>query len=400
MRKSLPCNLGSTGTKAVQYVVYRYLTHADYNNMYRPKDMISGGGGQKYIDFPTGSVSLADWQRFLAEPPVGINHVLPHNRHRWENVPVRSIGLPDTEEQLITIYQRRDATIAVAEQHIEQVATRIRAWHPDHGFPEPTDRRDIGEPEDGLSVFLAKTHDGDIWAGWFLNPRQFPVRQDAVTLLEEMLAADSESGDAGFLSFQEDMLLLDENSALCPLIAGLSEATTDTEQLPAGVGSPSASRLRRRRQRTEEEIVESLFGEDDDCETADEGVTREVTIRVRQRNQIAVKDLKDLYRHQCQIASSEFTFPKKDGIPYTEAHHLIPLGSGGADNPRNIIIVSPLIHRMLHYADVSDIDLSQVRENADGSASLVIQINGVDYTIRWSPQHAERVMRHQEQERD
>ena len=48
---------------------------------------------------------------------------------------------------------------------------------------------------------------------------------------------------------------------------------------------------------------------------------------------------------------------------------------------------------MLHYADVSEIDLSQIRTNSDGGAQLKIQINGEDYSIHWHPKHAEYVAR-------
>ncbi len=79
-------------------------------------------------------------------------------------------------------------------------------------------------------------------------------------------------------------------------------------------------------------------------------------------------------------------FKKSDGTPYTEAHHLIPLGEGGADAPHNLVIVSAHIHRMLHYADVSDIDLSKINNN-----QLDISINGVPYTITWHSEHAKLV---------
>jgi 5-methylcytosine-specific restriction protein A len=137
-------------------------------------------------------------------------------------------------------------------------------------------------------------------------------------------------------------------------------------------------------------VVASLFGEDESA-GADPGQTREVVVRIKQRNQNAVRGLKELYRHKCQITGSKQTFLKRDGTPYTEAHHLIALGNGGADDPRNIIIVSPLIHRMLHYADVTGVDLSRIVQAADGSAQLTIQINGTNFTIAWHPQHAERV---------
>ncbi len=104
--------------------------------------------------------------------------------------------------------------------------------------------------------------------------------------------------------------------------------------------------------------------------------------------------MKALYEHKCQITGEQYTFKKRDGTNYTEAHHLVPLGDGGADNPLNMIIVSPLIHRMLHYAQVDDIDLSAIKSNPDGSAYLDIRINGKKYQVKWNQKHYEMIMKH------
>jgi len=56
-----------------------------------------------------------------------------------------------------------------------------------------------------------------------------------------------------------------------------------------------------------------------------------------------------------------------------------------------VIVVSPLIHKMLHFAAVSSIDLRKIKDN-----KLVIKINERDYTITWHPNHTaiiERSMR-------
>jgi 5-methylcytosine-specific restriction protein A len=66
---------------------------------------------------------------------------------------------------------------------------------------------------------------------------------------------------------------------------------------------------------------------------------------------------------------------------------LLPLGRGGADLPRNIIVVSPLIHRMLHHAEVPEIDLQKIKGDR-----LPIYINHRRYVIRWHPKHAAVVL--------
>ena len=93
-----------------------------------------------------------------------------------------------------------------------------------------------------------------------------------------------------------------------------------------------------------------------------------------QRNQKIVAALKALYGGRCQLTGDQFVFKKTDGELYCEAHHLLALGSGGADSPYNLVIVSPLIHRMFHYAEVSGLDLNwTVPSSRLGSGALVGQ---------------------------
>ena len=65
------------------------------------------------------------------------------------------------------------------------------------------------------------------------------------------------------------------------------------------------------------------------------------------------------------------------------------MGKGGADKPENLVILSPLVHKMFHYADVADIDLDNIDHLDDGSATLDIVMNGETYTLNWHPSHAE-----------
>jgi len=213
-----------------------------------------------------------------------------------------------------------------------------------------------------------------------------------------MVNVTNRPGDACMLQFDEGVLWIDETDPQSPFMS--------TQELPIPLPiarprpTPGPQRPRRgypQRQRTEEEIADSLFGEDEDLEAGGLG-TREVVTRIRQRNIRAVQALKELYGYRCQITGTTYIFRKHDGNYYTEAHHLIPLGEGGADNPRNIIIISPLIHCMLHFAEVSEIDLRRIVELPDGSATLEILINGEPYIITWHPRHAARVLRPQNSE--
>jgi 5-methylcytosine-specific restriction protein A len=131
-------------------------------------------------------------------------------------------------------------------------------------------------------------------------------------------------------------------------------------------------------------VIGDLFAEDIPSDTTQE--QRQILVTVLKRNQKITAALKQLYGGRCQLTGDRYTFKKRDGSLYCEAHHLLALGRGGADSPFNLIVVSPLIHRMFHYADVSGLDLKNIRDN-----KLDISISGEPFTITWHPKHAELV---------
>lgn len=397
--------------KSVKSIIYRYLTDADFFNIYKPPGTEARGGGQTYIDFPTATVSLKQWRRFFSGTD-GLQQAKGTVGPTWA-LPIHSIGI-DVESQLVKIYQRRPQSVCIAAQRIHGAGqNRIRAWRPENDFPRPADPNNRHQLPPGLAIYLVRSYDNQVWAGWLLNAKGFPppyLTDSARDLLGDFLN-DSSPGTAGFMSFTDNQLYLEEMDTDSPFLTGAAAATEEAavakteaavvtaeaavEELQ-GQGTPRPSRRdprhsSSRRQRSESEIVDSLFGEDEEYENDVSTEVREVTTRVRKRNARAVKDLKELYQHRCQITGDEYAFRKQDGTYYTEAHHLLPLGFGGADDPRNIIIVSPLIHRMLHFAEVSEIDLAQIEEAADGSAVLEITVNGEPYRITWHARHAEKV---------
>lgn len=373
--------------------------------MYKPRGTEPSGGGQLYIDFLTSLIPVNDWQRFFSGV-VGARQSQVSNGPQWE-FPIHSIGITGSRStQFLRIYQRRPASICIPNQNINtRSANRIQAWSPTYGFPAPVNPRVRHALPTGLVVFLVRTYDGHVWAGWYQNTGRARTpcqNQAAADLITQLANANNQEGGAGMITFSRGNLLLDESNAPCPFTTTTATAPPSASlstQRPSRRGRTSRRTggtrrdTRHHQQRTEEEIIGNLFGEDvvDSTEQAEQ--TREVIVRVRRRNQNAVRDLKALYHRQCQISGDRFTFPKIDGTPYTEAHHLVPLGYGGADDPRNIIIVSPLIHRMLHYADVSGIDLSKIVEQPNGSATLDIKISGKNYTITWHAEHANRIRR-------
>src|SRR4051812_17813629 len=98
--------------RAVQYLVYRFLTVNEYYNLYKPPDAVPGGGGQRYIDFPTSAVSIGKWRRFFHGVP-NVTETLVTNGPQWE-FPVLSVGIPFPQAPVMaTVYQRRDSTVCL-----------------------------------------------------------------------------------------------------------------------------------------------------------------------------------------------------------------------------------------------------------------------------------------------
>lgn len=384
----------------IETLIYRYLTAADFFNIYKPTGTEQGGGGQLYIDFLTSRIPVRAWQQFFS----GIQGLRQQRLRRgpeWQ-FPIHSVGAPATQdEQILRIYQRRPASICIPNQNINtRSANRVWAWDSANGFPAPRNPRNRNQLPAGLAVFLVRTFSNEIWAGWLRNrPNSSPAQTNpAARMIGELIDSTHVEGDVGILTFPRGALDLDTSNAAQPFAAirrtGSPPATPPSSRSRSGTRRQPKRKARRHQQRTEDEIVSSLLSEDIPDTGEQTVVSRQVITRIKQRNQRAVRDLKALYGNRCQISGDRYTFPKRDGVPYTEAHHLIPLGCGGADDPRNIVIVSPLIHRMLHYADVSEIDLSRIVQQRDGSATLPLEINGQEYTITWHAEHANRIRRH------
>jgi len=373
----------------VASVVYRYLTDADFFNINKPRGTEAGGGGQSYIDFSTRNVPLAEWEKFLAGVP-GVQRSDETDGPRWE-LPIGSIGHGDGQQA--EIYQRRPASVIIARQKLgTRRSNRLWAWLPENGFPKPIDPTIRDQCPDGLVVYLLRVVDGGVWAGWFLNDGRSPVPMDPelkATALGRILRGDPTSE---MIEVEADSVWLDENEPSRPFRTGNVGAVAEPVHV---VPAPDAEQNNKAAEpqpaqepdAESEESIDALFAED-----VQEGTEPTYSIaKVRKRNRKAAQKLKELYRHRCQITDEEYLFRKRDGTFYTEVHHLIALGNGGADDPRNMIVLSPQLHKMLHHADVGPIDLSGIAEDQSGRWYLDIVINNKVYRIHWHPKHAELV---------
>ncbi|WP_413734386.1 hypothetical protein [Shewanella sp. BJSY2023SW005] len=363
--------------ECVSKIVYRQLTDADFFNINKPRDMEQGGGGQTYIDFPTRNVSVNNWENFFSGI-VNVNRTIAAQGPSWQ-FPIFSLGLdgPSTAPiQNLKVYQRRGASICISSQKLDSSRTnRVRAWHPDAGFPYPADNTQRALCPSGLMVYLAATTSGKVWAGWYLNDGTTPLPFSGYQLpeLNEMFETHhDQEGYSGLIELPTNTLFLDPLDSNTPL-------KTNYPATPPVVSNPPV-------QINEEQHIDDLFLEDTSPNTP---VTQqERVVQIRRRNRGLVSTLKSLYNHTCQVTGTEFLFQKKDGTYYTEAHHLIPLGEGGSDRVENLIVISPQIHSMLHHANVTGLDLNNITFDAAGYGHLNFYINDKLFTITWHPSHA------------
>lgn len=372
--------------KTVRAVAYRHLTDADFFNINKPRETEAGGGGQAYIDFPVAATPVDYWHTFF-DGVVDVHESEATQGPAWI-FPIHSLGLNNDEPvQTVKIYQRRAASVTIASQKIHSNrSNRVRAWHPIAGFPRPVDDRIRNQCPEGLTVYLVATNEGEIWAGWFLNDGTSGppcLGGSATSYLEPMLSATT-AGESGIIFLPGEYLKLKEEERSEPFVVleGNVEApaqeVADIEPAEEGTQNP-------------EEEADAFF-EFDVTEDEDTPEIHEKVVKIRKRNRKLVRDLKGLYKHRCQVTGDEFLFKKANGVNYTEAHHLVPLGKGGADSPQNLVVLCPQIHSMLHHAEVGSIDLFELVLLEDGSAELPITINDVEHTIRYLPEHAQLFM--------
>lgn len=340
--------------KIVDSIVFRRVTYADFFNINKVGGEEQGGGGQSYIDFPVANISILDWRGFLGNPTGTATQGPIWQFHVW------SLGVQ--QQQVLKIYQRRTQSVSIAAQKLQSNrANRVIAWRPANGFPT------VFPTNESLVVYIIKTNDQQFWAGWFKEtaiPSHWPINTSLKRMFEEQ---------AGIIKFNStSRVLINTDNVLWPFYFKAVEVINQIVN--------------------EDAIEEDLVNEDVSSKLADIESSnlppdvKQRIINIRKRNKAVVSNLKNLYESKCQISGEEFTFIKKNGERYSEVHHLISLGENGSDAYANAIVVSPLIHRMLHYAEVSAIDLNNIVDR-----KLPITINGVAYTITWHPDHISTV---------
>lgn len=79
-------------------------------------------------------------------------------------------------------------------------------------------------------------------------------------------------------------------------------------------------------------------------------------VQLRTRNLTALKAyVVQRAKGHCQLCGCEAPFKDKNGDPYLEIHHAVPIRDGGSDSAENLIALCPNCHRKIHVsADPND----------------------------------------------
>lgn len=169
-------------------LIFRRLSQADFKNI-SGQGGVEGGGGQGYIDISTKGVTEEMMYSFL-----GTETSMAAKGPRWE-FQVKSLSL-GSEEQTITIYQRREASFCIASQKIgTRESNRVEIWKSERtGFPDES----YDEVRNPLIVYIVKTTDNTYWAGWFYLNEGYHFKMNSVTAA--MFAKDD-----GYIKFGQDV---------------------------------------------------------------------------------------------------------------------------------------------------------------------------------------------------
>ncbi|MBR4375650.1 MAG: HNH endonuclease, partial [Spirochaetia bacterium] len=66
--------------------------------------------------------------------------------------------------------------------------------------------------------------------------------------------------------------------------------------------------------------------------------------------------------NKCELCNSPAPFYNRNGEPYFEIHHLIPLSEGGEDTIYNTVCLCPNCHRELHYGKDAEIKTKKLKD--------------------------------------
>ncbi len=89
--------------------------------------------------------------------------------------------------------------------------------------------------------------------------------------------------------------------------------------------------------------------------------TYTATATLRKRNPVLPEIAKRRAKGVCQLCGENAPFTDKNGRPYLEAHHIIPLAEDGADALSNMVALCPNCHRKMHALNLPE-DVEKLRK--------------------------------------
>ena len=95
----------------------------------------------------------------------------------------------------------------------------------------------------------------------------------------------------------------------------------------------------------------------------DKSKTKVVSTVVYNRSQKVKDDTLSRANGYCELCGNKAPFETKDGKPYLEVHHVVPLSMDGNDDISNTLGLCPNCHRRMHYGnDLSKYEKKKIEE--------------------------------------
>lgn len=113
-------------------------------------------------------------------------------------------------------------------------------------------------------------------------------------------------------------------------------------------------------------IIKNLKPQEDLLSTIHEGninpEKKEVLTTTFQRDSRIKDYVLKRAKNKCELCNSSAPFYNRNGEPYFEIHHLIPLSEGGEDTINNTVCLCPNCHRELHFGKDAEIKTKKLKD--------------------------------------
>ncbi|HCM80285.1 MAG TPA: hypothetical protein DIS84_03575 [Corynebacterium stationis] len=161
---------------AIEAIWWRNVQLGEFYNIER-HHKIEGGGGSLYIEIPSSLVP--DTLTLLDLSSADVNNVEPIT------IQAHAIGNPNVVGP-IEFHKKMGGRMRIARQNRQQPGSqRHPAWTGENGFPSAPNsiksKEDAAKyfPDGGLRIYLAKTTEGEFYAGFTKGIRPLGITKDS-----------------------------------------------------------------------------------------------------------------------------------------------------------------------------------------------------------------------------